>query len=288
MTEIKSVSIDHPLYPPSLKKIKNPPSVLYYRGKLPTEQEFCFAVVGTRRCSAYGRQVASFIVSDLCQAGLTIVSGFAPGIDTIAHQTTIEKGKRTIAVLGTGLDEKSIYPRSNLDLAQKILENNGCLISELPPGTPGSKFSFPQRNRIIAGLSRGVLIVEARKNSGSLITAYFAKKQNKKLFAIPGPIFSSCSQGVHQLIKEGAYLVENSNDIFKIMDITPLAQHLKEDDMTKEEMLILKLLNEGPLEVEKIIERTRLSAPTVLSTLTLLEISGKIQSLGENIYGIKN
>ncbi|GAI30595.1 unnamed protein product, partial [marine sediment metagenome] len=150
MDEIKTITIKDKKYLELLKKIINPPEILYVKGELnPNEQ--CFAVVGTRMCSPYGKQVALEIAGDLAEAGLIIVSGLAPGIDTFAHTAAVERNKRTIAVLGTGLDEKSIYPQSNLKLAQRILETGGCLISEYPPGTPGSKFTFPQRNRIISG-----------------------------------------------------------------------------------------------------------------------------------------
>jgi len=189
MDEIKTITIKDKSYPKLLKEIKDAPEILYVRGRLnPNEQ--CFAVVGTRMCSPYGKQVALEIAGDLAEAGLIIVSGLAPGIDTFAHTATVERNKRTITVLGTGLDEKSIYPQSNLKLSQRILETGGCLISEYPSGTPGSKFTFPQRNRIISGLSFGVLLVEAKQKSGALITANWAKK-NKKNFcrSRPGSLF---------------------------------------------------------------------------------------------------
>ena len=200
--EINKISIEDKEYPKLLKEIKNPPKILYYLGEIKATEN-CFAIVGTRRYSSYGKQVALEIAGDLAEVGLTIVSGFAFGIDTSAHQATIERGKRTIAVLGTGLDEKSIYPRSNLKLVEKILETGGCLISEYPPGTHGSEFTFPQRNRIISGLSLGALVVEAKEKSGALITANFAFSQKRKVFAIPGPIYSSNSRGPHLLIKKG-------------------------------------------------------------------------------------
>ncbi len=162
MEEIKTISISDINYPKLLKEIKNPPKVLYYKGELKSEEN-CFAIVGTRRCSSYGKQVALEIAGDLVEAGLTIASGLAPGIDTFSHQAAVERRKRTIGVLGTGLDEKSIYPQSNLKLAEEILERGGCLVSEYPPGTPGSKFTFPQRNRIISGLSVGELEIEAKE-----------------------------------------------------------------------------------------------------------------------------
>jgi len=284
--EIKTITIEDKNYPKLLKEIKDAPEVLYYRGELkPNEQ--CFAVVGTRRCSPYGKQVALEIAGDLAEAGLTIVSGLAPGIDTFSHQASVERRKRTIAVLGTGLDEKSIYPQSNLKLARKIIETGGCLISEYPPGTPGSNFTFPQRNRIISGLSFGVLVVEAKQKSGALITADYAFKQKRKVFAIPGQIHSSNSKGCHYLIKNGAKLVENANDILKELNLPQLAKKtgLVEGE-NEEENLILDVLKEEVLDIDKIIEKTGLSAQRVASTLAILEIKGKIRNLGGNVYAI--
>ena len=284
--EIRILKIGDKNYPKLLKKIKDAPEVIYYRGELnPSEQ--CFAIVGTRRFSSYGKQVALEIAGDLAEAGLTIVSGLAPGIDTFAHTAVVERRKRTIAVLGTGLDEKSIYPQSNLKLAQKILETGGCLISEYPPGTCGTKFTFPQRNRIISGLSLGVLVVEAKQKSGALITAHHAFEQNRKVFAIPGSIYSLNSKGCHYLIKKGAKLVENANDILKEFNFplpTPGVGY--PIGKTEEENLILEALKEGPLYIDKIIEKTKLKASEVASTLAILEIKGKVRNLGGNIYAI--
>jgi len=282
---IKTISIQDKNYPKLLKKIKNPPEVLYLRGGVWPEEN-CFGVVGTRMCSAYGKEIALEIAGDLAEAGLTIVSGLAPGIDSFSHKATLERGKRTIAVLGTGLDEKSIYPQENLKLAEKILETGGALISEYPPGTHGSEFTFPQRNRIISGLSLGVLVVEAKQKSGALITANWAKKQGRKIFAIPGPIHSLNSRGCHYLIKQGAKLVENVNDILKELNL-PIKEGAKEiTGETPEENLILGVLKGEALDIDKIIEKTKLPAATVASTLAILEIKGKVKNLGGSIYAI--
>ena len=285
ISEIKTLSIEDKNYPKLLKKISNPPKVLYCRGELkPIEN--CFAVVGTRLCSAYGKQVALEIAGDLAEGGLTIVSGLAPGIDTFSHLATVERKKRTIAVLGTGIDEKSIYPKSNFKLTQKILETGGCLISEYSPGTPGSNFTFPQRNRIISGLSLGVLVIEAKEKSGALITAEWAKKQGRKIFAIPGPIHSSNSRGCHYLIKNGAKLVENANDILEELGLTKITSPGLVVGEDEEENLILLALKEEPLYIDKIIEKTKLSAAKVASILAVLEIKNKIRNLGSNTYAI--
>jgi len=286
MEEIKEIDIENEKYPHLLKKIKNPPKKLYFLGKIFPEEN-CFAVVGARKCSNYGKEIAWQISSELAESGLTIVSGFAPGIDTAAHKAAIENKKRTIAVLGTGLDRKCIYPKSNLKLVDKILEYGGAVVSEFPPQTLGAKYTFPQRNRIISGLSLGVLVVEARMKSGALITANYAKEQKRKIFAVPGPIFSQTSKGCHSLIKNGAKLVEGAKDILEELGIKNLeTKERKIEGKTPEENLILEVLNEGALDIEKIIEKTKLSPSKVASTLSILEIEGKIKNLGGNVYAI--
>lgn len=283
--EIKEIKIEEKGYPKLLKKIKNPPKVLYFLGKI-VEKENCIGIVGTRRCSDYGKEVALQIAGDLAEAGLTIVSGFAPGIDTFSHLAAIERKKRTIAVLGTGLDKKSIYPKSNLKLVEKILENGGCLISEYPPGTKGTKFTFPQRNRIIAGLSLGVVVIEARLKSGALITAKYAKEQKRKIFAVPGQIYSQTSKGCHFLIKKGAKLVEGAKDILEELGFKGKLKKEKIEGEDEEENLILEVLKEGALSSDLIIEKTKLSPQKVLALLSVLEIKGKIKNLGGNIFVI--
>jgi len=287
MSDIKEVRIEDEKYPEELKKIKNAPKILYYVGDLPHPSEKCIAVVGTRRYSPYGQQVSSKVSGELADAGLTVVSGLAPGIDTFSHKAVVEKGKRTIAVLGTGLDEKSIYPQTNLDLSRKIVSCGGCLISELPEGTPGSQFSFPRRNRIISGLSLAVLVIEAKEKSGSLITADYAIKQNKKLFAVPGQIYSQNSSGPHKLIKNGAKLITGTADILANLgfDQLNLTQETTEAG-NNEEQLIIEALKDEPLQIDKIIEKTKLSASVVSTTIALMEISGKIRSLKANTYSL--
>jgi len=288
MYDIKQISIEDDNYPKSLKKISGTPKILYYQGVFLKDSEICFAVVGTRNPTDYGKRVALQIVAELADMGLTIISGMAPGIDTLAHKVCVEKNKRTIAVLGTGLDEKSIYPRENLGLAKKIIETGGCLISELPVGTPGSVFSFPKRNRIVSGLSLGALIVEAKEKSGSLITADYAKKQGKKVFAVPGQIFTANAKGTNGLIKEGAVLTESAEDILKELKIQSLPTKSSENfvNITPQEKLILLAIHEESLYIDKIIEATKLPAHIVGSTLALLEISGKIRNLGGGVYGL--
>jgi DNA processing protein len=216
--KIKTIKLEDKEYPLLLKNIPHPPKTLYIKGNL-SNNEKCFAIIGTRNCSDYGKKIAFSIARDLSRAGLIIVSGMALGIDTFAHKGVFEEKRRTIAVLGTGIDEKSIYPRENTGIAKKILENKGCLVSEYSPGTKGTLSSFPQRNRIIAGLSLGVLIVEANFGSGALITAKWAEKYRRKIFAVPGSINSPNSKGCHFLIKQGVKLVENADDILRELSL---------------------------------------------------------------------
>jgi len=285
MTKIQTISIQEKGYPEILKKIKNPPSLLYFQGKI-LEKEKCFAVVGSRKCSPYGKEATFRIVSELALAGLTIVSGLAPGIDTIAHKTALELKKRTIAVLGTGLEEKVIYPQENLTLARKIVNQGGLLLSEYPPFTHGSKFTFPARNRLISGISLGVVIVEADLKSGALITAQWAKQQKRKIFAVPGSIYSRLSQGPHFLIKQGAILVENGQDILKVLGLKiKTKEKSKEKEAEDEESkLILKVLEKGAQNINQIIEATRLAPKKVISLLSLMEIEGKVKNLGNNTF----
>lgn len=297
MPEIKTININNSNYPEALKEIKNPPKVLYFRGELKSKEN-CFAIVGARWCSLYGKQVALEFAGQLADAGLTIVSGLAPGIDTFSHQAVVERtrlrpatkrdyGGRAIAVLGTGLDEKSVYPQSNLELAEKILEKGGCLISEYPSGTRGTRFTFPERNRIISGLSLGVLVVEAKEKSGALITANYAFSQKRKVFSVPGPIHSLNSRGPHALIKKGAKLAENVDDILLGLN---LAQKSTRPGLVEgenaEENLILNALKEEALYIDKIIEKTKLPAATAASTLAILEIKGRIRNLGGNTFAL--
>ncbi len=286
-SEIKTVKITDKQYPALLKKITGAPKLLYYRGVLPTNKEKCFAVVGTRRPSDYGQQATLQITKELLDARVIIVSGMAPGIDTFAHQACVERGSRTIAVLGTGLDEKSIYPKTNLELSRQIIKHGGCLISEYPPGTRATKFTFPARNRIVSALSLGVLVIEAKEKSGSLITANLAIQQKKKLFAVPGSIYTLNSKGPNQLIKAGATLVESAQDIFDVLDIDPKKVLLKAPAAENaQEELIFDALQEESLYIDAIIKKTNLSAPIVGSTLALMEISGKIRNLGGNTYSL--
>jgi len=289
---IKTLNIKDEKYPDGLKQISDPPKTLFYRGQLINNDQ-CFAIVGTRRCSEYGKELAFSISQDLSRSGLTIVSGMATGIDSFVHKGVLEANGKTIAVLGTGLDNSSIYPQENLKLADKILKQDGCLISEYPNGTHGSQFTFPQRNRIISAISLGVLVIEAKTRSGALITANWANKQGKKVFALPGNIHSQNSKGPHLLIKTNkAILIESANDILKELNLSPTPTINKNYrvpiSINLEEKLIIKVLTQGSLSIDKIIEKTKLPSHKVSSSLSLMEIENKVKNFGNNIYAIIN
>lgn len=290
MQEIKEIKITDKDYPENIKTLSDAPGVLYYRGILPTPEEICVAVVGTRRPSSYGEQTAFQITGELANAGITIVSGMAPGIDTFAHRACVERGKRTIAVLGSGIDEKAMYPQENIELSRQIVKNGGCLISEYPPTKPGMLHQFPARNRLVVALSLGVLVVEAKERSGSLITARLANEQHKKLFAVPGPIYTLNSKGPNKLIKAGATLAESAQDILDVLEIEPDSSFAKASAdfsaATPSEVAIFAALKEGSLDIDNIISKTKLSAPMAGSTLALLEILGKVRNLGGNTYSL--
>ncbi|MEK7173383.1 MAG: DNA-processing protein DprA, partial [Patescibacteria group bacterium] len=228
------------------------------------------------------------LIAGLADYPVTIVSGLARGIDSWAHQGAIEANSPTIAVLGTGLDEQSFYPPENLKLAKTILEKNGCLISEYPSGTKGAHFTFPQRNRIISGLSLGVVVVEAKVKSGALLTATWAKQQKRKIMAVPGPINSANSQGCHGLIKQGALLVENANDILTNLGLSAntLPNILAYQGQNNEEQQIIEALKNGALSTDDIIETTTLTSSAVSTALCSMEIEKRVKNLGGNTYAL--
>lgn len=272
-------------YPKLLAQIHNPPRQLYCRGNIKLLNTFCLGVVGTRKLSVYGKEATEKIVSELSDSGMTIVSGLALGIDAVAHQTALDNDIPTIAVLGTGIDNKSIYPNINLTLAHKILEGEGLIISEYPQGTEGYKSNFPARNRIISGLSKGVLVIEAPEISGALITTKFATEQNRDVFAVPGNIFSLNSQGPNMLIQKGAKPVFSAQDIIgSYYQNLELNLEPKKDISTKNpvEQKILDILDDNDgLSADEIIKNSGLETSVAIATISMLEIKGKIKKKNE-------
>lgn len=275
------LTLTDPAYPAALLEAPEPPSVLYARGSLQLLGTPCIAVVGSRNASAGGVRNAEQFSRALAEAGQTVVSGLALGIDAAAHQGALEAGGRTIAVLGTGIDR--IYPARNAELARRIVEGDqGLILSELPLGSGPLAHHFPRRNRIIAGLSRGVLVVEAATESGSLITARLAAESGREVFAIPGSIHSPQSRGCHQLIRQGAKLVESISDILE--EFGPAVVRANPPLALEDRSGVLDFLGHDPVTIDEVVERSGLTTDAVLAILFELELGGQVASLPGGRY----
>ena len=285
VAKIRMLTIRDDDYPKLLLEIPNPPVVLYLRGILARADATAVAVVGSRKMSAYGRQVTEELVADLVRAGVTVVSGLALGTDAVAHRTAVEQGGRTIAILACGAD--AIYPSSNRQIAERILGGHGAIISEFPLGTPPLKHHFVYRNRIISGLALGTVVVEAAADSGALITARHALEQNRQVFAVPGSIYSPVSAGPNNLIKMGAKPVTAATDILEDLNLGHLQQQLATTEIlpdNDEEAALLKILTRQPQHFDLLVKTTGLPTATVAATLTVMEMKGKARNLGANQY----
>lgn len=282
--QIEVVLINDQDYPKLLKEIHAAPPLLYIRGQKQALNRLAIAVVGTRKMSNYGRSATEELVTGLVTNGVAIVSGLAFGIDAQALGTAVENEGVGIAVLASDLDNANISPRTNFNLAQKIIES-GCLVSENPLGMAVLKQNFPIRNRIIAGLSLGTLVVEADAESGSLITANFALEQNREVFAVPGSIFSPTSRGTNQLIKKGAKLVISAYDILEELNLdAAIANEPAMLEVTAGEELILQKLTREGVHINELIKTITLPAGEVSANLTLLEMKGRVKNLGAGLY----
>ncbi|OGY41826.1 MAG: DNA protecting protein DprA [Candidatus Buchananbacteria bacterium RBG_13_36_9] len=285
---IEIITIKDQNYSKLLKEIFNPPALLYAKGNLENlNTQFNIAVVGTRKISNYGKQITPEIVKPLAQNGFTITSGLALGVDALAHQAAVEVKGKTIAVLGSGLDQQSIYPSSNRYLAKNILDNGGTIISEFPIGMLPLKHNFPTRNRIIAGLSLGTVVIEAAETSGALITAFLALEQNREVFAVPGSLFNKNSLGTHKLIQKGAKLITGYQDILDELNLKEVKNFVANQQVlpdTAEEKLIMQNLSHDPIHVDQIIKNTQLPASLISGCLSLMEMKGMIKNLGGQNY----
>ena len=268
-------------YPQSLLEIADPPNVLYVRGNAALLQTRGLAMVGSRNATPQGLQTAENFAKTLAGRGLCIISGLALGIDAAAHRGALAAGGETIAVIGTGADR--IYPARNKELALAIVEQ-GAIVSEFPLGTPAIAANFPRRNRIISGLSRGVLVVEAAPESGSLITARLAGEQGREVFAIPGSIHSPVARGCHKLIKQGAKLVETAQDVLEELGDINQQVVTSESSTSSEENPLLAALGHDPCTLDELVERTGLRADQLLGELLTLELSGQLATLPGNRY----
>jgi len=278
---ILKINIDGVGYPEQLKNIYDPPKNLFIRGELLAVDLNSIAIVGTRKCSEYGARVAHDLSYELALKGITIISGLASGIDTSAHKAALEAGGRTIAVLAGGLDK--IFPPENTKLAEEIT-NHGALMSENPPGTSSYHYFFPKRNRIISGLAKGVIVVEAGYKSGAMITAKLGLDQGKEVFAVPGSIYSENSRGVHWLIKEGAKLVESIEDITQEIDLLlndSVNGAIKQNysQLSFEEQNIIQYLSHDPKFIDDLIVNSGLNIPAASNCLTGLELKGLVRQL---------
>jgi len=284
---IKILTFRDSNYPKLLLEIPKFPPVLYYRGVMQDPDELCVAVVGTRKITTYGKLVTPQLVEPIVDAGAVIVSGMAFGVDSEAHNIAVKRNKRTIAVLGGGLDDKSLYPKHHTLLAQQILDAGGALISEYPIGTPNFKQNFVARNRIISGLSVATVIIECDLESGTLITAKHALDQNRQVYAVPGPIYSPQSTGPNNLLKMGAKPITRAEDLLEDLNLETLPQQQNNQTLfgdSKEESAILKLLNHEPVIINELIKQSGLDAGAVTSALTFLEMKGRIKNLGGQQY----
>jgi len=272
-------------YPKRLKEIYDYPPVIYIKGSLLPEDEWCLAVVGTRRVTVYGKQITEEIVTDLAQNKITIVSGLAKGIDTVAHRSALNAGGRTLAVFASGLD--IIYPAENEKLARDIMEH-GAIISEYPIGAKPRAENFPRRNRILSGLSLGVLVTEADEDSGALITARDALEQNREVFAIPGSILSPASRGTNHIIQAGeAKLVRTYTDILEELNLTTVARQMEMRELlpdTETESLLITQLGAEPSHIDEVCRKSGLPAATVSSTLAMMELKGLVKQVGTMNY----
>lgn len=271
-------------YPFRLREIQSPPMVLYVRGGITPEDSWAVGMVGTRRATTYGRNVASQLASDLVRNGVTIVSGLAKGIDAVSHKAALDAGGRTVAVLGSGVDQ--IYPWENRHLAERILES-GAIISEYQLGTKPDAYNFPPRNRIITGMSLGVIVVEADMRSGAMISAGFAAEQGREVMAVPANITSPSSKGVHYLIQQGAKLVTCVDDVLEELNLEQVAaKQIARETVPADptEALLMKHLSTEPVHIDELSRLAAMPVSTVTSALTLMELKGLARSVGAMQY----
>jgi DNA processing protein len=277
---VELITIDDPTYPALLRRGDGAPAFLHVRGELVPEDEISIAVVGSRAVTPYGRQVTQQFTTDLARQGLTIISGLARGVDAVAHRAAIDAGGRTIAVLGCGVDV--VYPPEHRALAAEIA-THGAVVSEFPLGAKPDAPNFPMRNRIIAGMSLGTLVIEAGKSSGALITASNALEWNREVFAIPGSIYSPRCEGTNRLISKGeAKLVSNVNDILEELKVSLVPQQLAMDSLLahdQTERRLLDRLGQEPVHVDALTRLTDLPVSVVTSTLTMLELRGLVRQV---------
>lgn len=284
--EITTITIHEREFPGRLREIHVPPKQISVWGAIPKTANV-LGIVGTRRCTAYGEEIVKKIVAGLAPHNFTIVSGLALGIDTIVHKAALENNVPTVAVLGSGLSRNVLYPKQNIRLAEEIVAKGGAIISEYENDALATTWSFPQRNRIISGLSSAILVVEAPEKSGALNTAKFALDQNRDVCAIPGSLFSPNSVGSNRLIKQGANVITSAEDILRLynIEVDEKEENATLDNVSDEEKNILSIMVE-PMDVDMIIRKSKITASNAHAIIGLMEIRGIIKKIG-NDY-IKN
>jgi len=281
---VKVLTSEDDAYPARLKEIDQPPPVLFVRGEWLADDEMAVAIVGTRRITAYGRQVTDQLSGYLAANGVTIVSGLARGVDEVAHSAALAAGGRTAAVLGSGVDR--VYPPENRSLAEKLMKS-GALLSDYPMGTPPESGNFPPRNRIIAGLAKATIVVEAGETSGALITAEFAAEQGRDVFAVPGSILAPQSKGTNKLIQNGALPLLSPEDVLQGLHLGSAGQQraarrlLPADDIERQ---VLEVLGSEPLHVDEIRNHTSLPIEKVSAALVMMELKGMVRQVGAAQY----
>lgn len=277
---VQALTWEEAAYPALLKQLVDAPPVLFVKGELTPSDEWAVALVGTRKPTAYGREAARLLATELARNGVTVVSGLARGIDGIAHQAALDAGGRTLAVLGSGLDE--IYPQEHRALAERIAAN-GALLSDYPLGTRPEATNFPPRNRIISGLSLGVVVVEAGLTSGALITADFAADQGREVFAVPGSILGTSSAGCNRLLRDGAHVVTEVGDILETLSLDQLAAKQAAREVlpaNPTEAKVLAQLSVEPAYVDEVARSAGLPVETVSSALVMMELKGMVRQVG--------
>lgn len=286
---IKIITIEDDNYPKLLKEIYDPPFVLYLKGDTEVFGLPMISIVGSRKFTNYGKSVAEDLAGELAKNNICIVSGMAIGIDSLAHEAALKSNGKTIAIVGSGVSNKVIYPQTNLNLSKKIVNSGGAVFSEFLPDAKAQLYFFPMRNRVISGISLGTIVVEAGEKSGTLITAYSALDQGREVFAVPGSIYSNSSFGTHKLIKEGAQLITSAKDILNFFELGKKEEinkkYLAENEV---EIKILDILSKEPKHINEIILLSGLSAQNITGALAILEIKSVVKNLGSMQYALIN
>lgn len=285
--EVQVITRRSRAYPPLLRHIYSPPEKLYVRGRSEIlHHPHLLAVVGSRRANLYGKQACDLLLPPLVRAGIVLVSGLAHGIDSLAHRACVAQQQPTIAVVGSGVDDSTIYPRTNRALVHDILEHGGAIVSEYPPTTPAHPGRFPLRNRIVVGLCRAVVVVQAAKKSGSLITARLTLESNRDLYVVPNPITNELSVGVNNLLKDGATPVTAASDLLHVFNLAPAVSLDLQPKLllSADQQTIMKHLSDTPLHIDTIVEKSTLPPEHVSTTLIQLELDGHVQNVGGMKY----